>query len=58
MKVIFDNIIFSLQKSGGISIVWKEFLQRILKSDSIDMKIIEFDNAKNNFFRNQFSIEN
>jgi glycosyltransferase involved in cell wall biosynthesis len=58
MKIFLDNIIFSLQKSGGISIVWKEFIQRILKSDSIDVKIIEFDNAKKNFFRNHFSIEN
>lgn len=53
MKVIFDNIIFSLQKSGGISNVWKELLQRILQNKFIDYQIIEFQDSKNNFFRNQ-----
>lgn len=57
MKIYLDNIIFSLQKSGGISIVWKEFLQRIFKSNNTDLNIIEFDNANNNFFRKQFSID-
>ena len=28
MNVIFDNIIFSLQRTGGISVVWKELLSR------------------------------
>lgn len=28
MNVIFDNIIFSLQRFGGISVVWNELLQR------------------------------
>ena len=58
MKIIFDNIIFSLQKSGGISIVWKEFLRRIVKNNFFELQIIEFNNAQNNFFRKQFSLEN
>lgn len=28
MNVIFDNIIFSLQRTGGISVVWNELLSR------------------------------
>lgn len=31
MEIIFDNIIFALQKSGGISTVWHELLSRCLK---------------------------
>ena len=27
MNVIFDNIIFSLQRSGGVSKVWYELLK-------------------------------
>lgn len=58
MKIIIDNIIFSLQKTGGISIVWKEFLRRIVKNNFFELQIIEFNNAQNNFFRKQFSLEN
>ena len=58
MKIILDNIIFSLQKSGGISIVWKEFLRRIVKNNFCELQIIEFYNAQNNFFRKQLSLEN
>lgn len=32
MKLILDNLIFSLQKSGGISVVWYELLLRLMKS--------------------------
>ena len=28
MRVTFDNIIFSLQRYGGISVVWNELLSR------------------------------
>jgi hypothetical protein len=29
MNIIYDNIIFSLQKAGGISIYWTELIYRI-----------------------------
>lgn len=32
MKIIFDNIIFALQKHGGISVVWNELLKRVIKN--------------------------
>lgn len=32
MKIIYDNIIFTLQKHGGISVVWNELLKRIIKN--------------------------
>lgn len=56
MKIIFDNIIFSLQKSGGISVVWKEHLERILKENNIDVKFIEYSSACDNIFRKQLEI--
>jgi glycosyltransferase involved in cell wall biosynthesis len=57
MFLFLDNIIFSLQNTGGISIVWSEILKRIIINESIDTQIIEFDNAKNNFFRKQINID-
>ena len=35
MKIVFDNIIYSLQKSGGGSVYWTELVKRFVKSDSI-----------------------
>lgn len=57
MKIKIDNIIFSLQKAGGISLVWKEFIQRLVKEDIFDLNFLEYENAKNNFFRNQLVID-
>jgi len=33
MRIIYDNIIFSLQKAGGISVYWSELIKRIGKPD-------------------------
>jgi len=48
MKIILDNIIFNLQKSGGISALWKEHLQRLILNDSLELKFIHYPN--NNIF--------
>jgi mannosyltransferase len=34
MKIILDNIVFSLQKVGGISVYWFELIDRLLKTRS------------------------
>lgn len=34
MKLILDNIVFSLQKVGGISVYWFELIDRLLKTRS------------------------
>lgn len=47
MKIILDNIIFSLQKSGGISSVWFELLSRILNSKN-EVQCLNYTN--NNIF--------
>lgn len=57
--LIIDNIIFSLQKSGGISVVWKELLSRLLKETQMSeiLSILEYNNAiTNNIFRKELDI--
>lgn len=54
MKIIFDNIIFSLQPSGGISVVWFELLKRILNDNEIESLFI--DELNKNIFRKDLSI--
>lgn len=46
MKIVYDDIIFSLQKSGGVSVVWSELLKRA-PEDAIH---ILYDNAEQNQF--------
>ncbi len=60
MKIYLDNIIFSSQVSGGISVYWKELLNRILKDESRDVIIIEQEKEQDikNIFRKEFKILN
>ena len=41
MKIIFDNIIYSLQRYGGITVVWNELLSRA-RADK-DLEVTELD---------------
>ena len=54
--IVFDNIIFSLQKSGGVSVVWHEMLERIIGSTDVEKLYLEYDDASNNIFRKQLQI--
>lgn len=54
MKFLFDNIIFSLQKHGGISVVWYELLKRLLVDSDFECEFIDIPN--NNFLREQLDI--
>jgi mannosyltransferase len=49
MKLILDNIVFSLQKAGGISVVWKENLKRIIRDNELEFNCLEY--GDDNFFR-------
>ena len=54
---ILDNIIFSLQNSGGVSAVWYEHLKRLLEDKNIDsLKFVECDTANSNVFRKELNI--
>lgn len=56
MKIIFDNIIFSLQNSGGISVVWYELLKRISENKDFEVEYIEYPNLIENIFRKKLMI--
>lgn len=55
MKITLDNIIFSLQRVGGVSIYWSELLTRFLR-DQILVNVIEAKNANENFCRDKINI--
>ncbi len=42
MRIVYDNIIFASQRSGGISVVWSELLQRALRDAELDLSFVEF----------------
>ena len=42
MNIVLDNIIFSLQKSGGITVVWKEFLTRLCVIPKLNIYLINY----------------
>lgn len=56
MNLLLDNIIFSLQKSGGASVVWQQHLERLLQNQEVRCSFLEYDNAELNFFRQQLFI--
>ena len=35
MKLIYDNIVFAIQRYGGISVVWQELLKRIQQVEDV-----------------------
>lgn len=56
MNIYLDNIVFVLQKAGGISNYWYELLNYLIKS-SHNIEIIEQKNPHNNIFRNKLDID-
>jgi glycosyltransferase involved in cell wall biosynthesis len=57
MKILLDNIIFSLQKTGGISVYWTELTRRLLSDGEFDYQCYEMKNATSNFFRATLEID-
>lgn len=55
-KVIFDNIGFYLQKSGGLSIYWSELLNRVIKEKELEYEILERNEIPNNIFRKNLEL--
>lgn len=54
--IVYDNIIFSLQKAGGISAFWAELLKRIIGSKRFDCYFIEYEGSCDNIFRKSLDI--
>lgn len=51
MDVIFDNIVYSIQKIGGISCVFYEITKRILEDDRFKVRFVEKRGSYGNFYR-------
>lgn len=58
MFCLLDNIIFSLQKAGGASVVWQQHLKRLLLEKKIECEFIEYEGAEDNIFRKNIFISN
>jgi mannosyltransferase len=56
MPLIYDNIIFSLQASGGVSAYWFELCKRLLNDPRFDARFYEYHGAHRNVFRPQLQI--
>ena len=52
-RIIYDNIIFSLQKVGGISNYWAELIKRI----SIKKNVIFYEKKNKNIFKKNLSYQ-
>lgn len=58
MQIFLDNIIYSLQISGGISAYWVEITKRILQTNDYKIKFIEARGSNTNIFRRSINIPN
>lgn len=54
MNLILDNIVFSLQKAGGISVYWYELLKRIIVDKEVKPSFL--DEVNQNIFRKNFEV--
>lgn len=55
MKIYYDNIIYSLQKAGGISVVWTNLIQEVLKK-AASLRFLEYGKALDNISRKDLLI--
>lgn len=55
MKILYDNIIFDLQKAGGISNVWYNLIRFLKQKNDISLNFVEV-NSINNLFRSKLNI--
>jgi mannosyltransferase len=58
MKVFYDNIVFWLQKSGGISRYWHELASRFLADGGTEITFIEQKIPCENRFREMLAMKN
>lgn len=58
MNIFYDNIVFSLQKSGGISRYWQELASRFIADSSSLITFIEQRGQCGNKFREMLDVKN
>ena len=56
MKILFDNIIFSKAKNGGISNYWYELSKHLLNQKEVEINFFEEANSELNFHRQKLDI--
>lgn len=56
--IIIDNIVFYLQRSGGISVVWKELITRLSRNINLELAFIEYDRKPINIFHEKLTLKN
>jgi len=56
MNILYDNIIFTLQHCGGISVVWGNLLNYVTRQPQTDIHIIEYDGANCNLVRKDMDL--
>lgn len=56
MNLIIDNIVFSLQKAGGISTLWGELIKSVENKNSLETSYLEYSNAEENIVRKELLI--
>ncbi len=49
MKVVFDNKAYYIQKFGGVSVLFKELHERVLKDNSVESRFIEYGDGGNSY---------
>lgn len=56
INLFLDNIIYSLQRGGGTSVVWSEHIKRLLKDSRFSPTFLEYPDASENFMRKNLII--
>lgn len=55
MKLYLDNIVFALQRAGGISVYWHELLKRMV-ADGLDLTVLERPEGADNILRKRLDL--
>lgn len=55
-SIVLDNIIFSLQLSGGISAVWENLIRHLIVDRRFDSQYVECNKSCHNIFRKEIDI--
>lgn len=58
IKLVIDNIVYSIQKIGGISLVFYELSSRFMRDPRYEVRFIESKNAEDNYYRRLLNISN
>lgn len=56
MRIVFDNIVYTLQRGGGISVVWKEITSRFLQNRLDKLTFVEYEKNRENMFHEEMAI--